>query len=69
MSEHDVESSASIGNPRDVQGVIAIGVVAGAFTVGGIAILRGTDPNVVLNNILPLASMVVGFYFGRKSAE
>jgi hypothetical protein len=54
---------------RDVQGIIALGVVGGAFTLAGVAIFKGADVMSVLNSVLPLASMVVGFFFGVKSQQ
>jgi hypothetical protein len=54
---------------KDVQGVIAIGVVCGVFIIAGTAIWKGADVVTVLNNVLPLGAMVIGFYFGKKSAE
>ena len=54
---------------RDVQGIIALSVVGGAFGIAGVALVKGADVTTVLNSVLPLASMVVGFYFGVKSQQ
>jgi fucose permease len=70
MSEKpEAEASPSIGNPRDVQGILAIAVVGGAFVTAAVAIIKGADVTTILNSILPLASVVVGFYFGIKSQQ
>lgn len=66
MSEN---GKVNVGNPKDVQGILALGVVGGAFGVAIIAIVKGADVTAVMNSVLPLASMVAGFYFGIKSQQ
>ena len=66
MSEKE---KVDVGNPRDVQGIIALSVVGGAFLIAGVAIVKGADVAQILGNVLPLASLVVGFYFGVKSQQ
>lgn len=63
-------AGASIGNPRDIQGMIGIVVVGGTFGIAGAAIaLSPTSANAlqVLSTVLPLAGTIIGFYFGQKS--
>lgn len=63
------QPSAAVGNPKDIQGIIALGVVGGAFAIAGVAIATGTAAASVLASVLPLASVVVGYYFGMKSQQ
>jgi hypothetical protein len=63
------QMSAVVGTPKDIQGIIALGVVGGAFAIAGIAIATGTAAASVLASVLPLASVVVGYYFGMKSQQ
>lgn len=70
MSEKpQTETGPGIGNPRDVQGILAIAVIGGAFVTAAVAIIKGADVTTILNSVLPLASVVVGFYFGVKSQQ
>jgi drug/metabolite transporter (DMT)-like permease len=55
--------------PRDIQGIIAVGVVGGAFAIAAVAIATGTAAATVLSSVLPLASVVIGYYFGQKSQQ
>jgi len=67
-----VETSASISNPRDVQGILAITVTVGLLAVITFAMTKaGTlqDALSVVNVLAPLAALVLGFYFGKKAAE
>ena len=61
--------AGTVGNPKDIQGIIALGVVGGAFAIAGVAIATGTAAASVLASVLPLASVVVGYYFGMKSQQ
>jgi hypothetical protein len=61
--------TGAVGNPKDIQGIIALGVVGGAFAIAGVAIATGTAAASVLASVLPLASVVVGYYFGMKSQQ
>lgn len=63
------DEKASIGNPRDVQGILALSVVGGAFAIAGVALVKGADATQILGAVLPLASLVTGFYFGVKSQQ
>jgi hypothetical protein len=59
-----------IGNPRDIQGILALSVVGGTFGVAAVAIATGVANAVqVLASVLPLAGTIVGFYFGQKSQQ
>lgn len=74
MSKDDspVETSASISNPRDVQGILAVTVTVGLLAVITFAMTKaGTlqDALSVVNVLAPLAALVLGFYFGKKAAE
>jgi len=67
-----VETSASISNPRDVQGILAVTVTVGLLAVITFAMTKaGTlqDALSVVNLLAPLAALVLGFYFGKKAAE
>ena len=68
MSGEEQNGKTDLGF-RDVQGIIALVVVGGAFAIAGVALVEGADVTTVLNSVLPLASMVVGFYFGVKSQQ
>lgn len=62
--------SASVGNPKDIQGILALSVVGGTFGVAVVAIVTGVANAVqVLASLLPLAGTIVGFYFGQKSQQ
>jgi hypothetical protein len=70
-----VETSADIGNPRDIQGILALVVTGGfigtAIVATFVALWRGTvqDGVSVLNIIAAPASLIIGFFFGKKAAE
>ena len=67
-----VEASADITNPRDIQGILAIAVTAGFLGITAFALTKaGTIQDVisVVNIIAAPASLILGFYFGRKAAE
>jgi len=67
------EEKVDVGNPREVQGTLAIIAVLGFFVVSGAAavaaIIRGQDPVPILNILAPLAFGVIAFYFGVKKSE
>ena len=71
MSEPSPQPAPTTGTlPRDIQGILALIVIVGAFAVAGVAVyLNPTNVTSVLASILPLASVVVGFYFGQKSQQ
>jgi len=67
-----VDTSADISNPRDVQGILALLVTAGLLGIVGFAMTKAgslQDALSVVNVLAPLAAMVLGYYFGKKSAE
>jgi hypothetical protein len=61
MSGNPPDEKVNVGNPRDVQGIMGLGVVGGAFVLAGIAIARGADAATILNAFLPLAGTIVGY--------
>lgn len=66
-----VEPATDLSNPRDVQGILALVVTCGLLGVILFAMTKaGTlqDALSVVNVLAPLAAMVVGYYFGSKSA-
>ena len=66
-----VEPVADLTNPRDIQGVLALLVTSGLLGIVGYAMTKaGTlqDALSVVNVLAPLVAMVVGYYFGSKSA-
>jgi len=70
--EDGIDTSADITNPRDVQGILAIAVTAGFLGITAFALTKAStmqDVLSVLNLIAAPASLILGFYFGRKSAE
>jgi hypothetical protein len=70
--DEELEASADISNPREVQGTVALVTVGGFMGVAGAAVIaqviRGADPVPILNIIAPLAFGVIAFYFGSKKA-
>lgn len=62
-------AGASIGNPRDIQGIIGLVFVGGSLAVAGVAIATGTSALIVLSAILPLTGNIIGYYFGVKSQQ
>jgi hypothetical protein len=69
-SSTTTSTQTSIGNPRDIQGILALSVVGGTFGVAVVAIVTGVANAVsVLASLLPLAGTIVGFYFGQKSQQ
>jgi hypothetical protein len=74
-NDKGVDTSADISNPRDVQGMLALLVTGGfigtAVVATFVALWRGTvqDALSVLNIIAAPASLIIGFFFGKKAAE
>lgn len=65
-------TAANISSPQDVQGILALGVTIGFLGIAAFALTKaGTMQDVlsVLNVIAAPASLILGFYFGRKAAE
>lgn len=70
MSENPPDEKVNVGNPRDIQGILALGVVFGTFAIAGAAIVTGAaTAKDVLSSVLPIAGTIVGFYFGVKSQQ
>jgi len=62
----------SVGNARDIQGILALLVTGGLLAIVGFAMTKvGSlqDALSVVNVIAPLAALVLGFYFGVKSQQ
>ena len=71
MSEGPEKDRIDLGF-RDVQGVIALTVTGGFLAIGGYALTKAgsiTDVLSVLQIIAAPASLIIGFYFGKKAAE
>jgi hypothetical protein len=65
------EATGKISNPRDIQGILALLVTAGLLAVVVFAMTKAgslSDAISVVNVLAPLAAMVLGYYFGSKSA-
>ena len=72
LKEDQVEPTADISNPRDIQGILAIAVTAGFLGIAAFALTKaGTMQDVlqVVNVIAAPASLILGFYFGKRAAE
>ena len=57
---------------RDVQGIIALTVTGGFLAIGGYALTKAGSMNDVLSVLQIIAapaSLIIGFYFGKKAAE
>ncbi len=55
-----------VGNTQDVRGILAFLIVGACLVVAAIAILKGADPTAILDKLLLLAGVVVGFYFASR---
>jgi hypothetical protein len=64
-----VETGASIGNPRDIQGILALVFVGGTLAIGAVAIATGASAQQVLSEVLPLTGTIIGYYYGQKSQQ
>ena len=72
LKEDQVEPSGDISNPCDIQGILAIAVTAGFLGIAAFALTKaGTMQDVlqVVNVIAAPASLILGFYFGKRAAE
>jgi uncharacterized membrane protein len=58
-----------VGNPRDIQGILAIVIVIGYVVIAAAVIFAKivTDPSPILTGLLGIVGSVTGFYFGVKS--
>ena len=59
----------SVGNPQDIQGILALLVIISVFVIAAVAIIKGADVIQILNSFLPMATLVLGFYYGVKSQQ
>lgn len=64
-----VAQGASVGNPRDIQGILALVFVGGTLGIAGIAIVLGASAAAVLSEVLPLTGTIIGYYYGQKSQQ
>ena len=70
--ESAVEASADISNPRDVQGILALLVMIGFLAIAGFALTKAgaiQDVLSVLQVVAAPASLIIGFYYGKKASE
>jgi len=69
--EDEVDTSADITNPRDIQGILAL-LFGGGFLILAIAgVWKSTslqDVLSVLKEVGTLVAVIVAFYFGSKKA-
>lgn len=63
------QAGASIGNPRDIQGILALVFVGGTLGIAGVAIVLGASAAAVLSEVLPLTGTIIGYYYGQKSQQ
>lgn len=71
MSETQERDKIDLGF-RDVQGVIALTVTGGFLAISGYALTKAggiNDVLAVLQTVAARASLIIGFYFGKKAAE
>lgn len=70
MSGNPPDEKVSVGNPKDIQGILALGVVGGTLVIATAAIVTGAaSAKDVLASVLPITGTIVGFYFGQKSQQ
>ncbi len=76
--EDTTVTSADISNPRDVEGILAVGLLIGWHALAGIAIVvvsvffpqsANTVISMVVAGELTLVGSVTTHYFGNKRAE
>ena len=69
--EDEIDSSADITNPRDIQGILAL-LFGGGFLILAVAgVFKSTslqDVLSVLKEVGTLVAVIVAFYFGSKKA-
>jgi hypothetical protein len=60
-----------VGNPQDIQGILALAIIIGYVATAAAVIFTHlvTDPTAILTGISTLAAAVVAFYFGMKSQQ
>jgi sulfite exporter TauE/SafE len=68
----NAQAEPDIGNPRDIQGILALTVTGGFLAVAGVAVAKASSIQDVLNVLQVVAApalLILGFYFGQKSAQ
>ena len=71
MSESGNKDKIDLGF-RDIQGIIALTVVVGFLGISGYALTKAGTMNEVLSVLQIIAapaSLIIGFFFGKKAAE
>ncbi|MGA8903667.1 MAG: hypothetical protein WB661_01520 [Candidatus Bathyarchaeia archaeon] len=64
------QAGTGVGNPRDIQGILALVFVGGTLGIAGVAIaIVPASALQVLAEVLPLTGTVIGYYFGVKSQQ
>jgi small-conductance mechanosensitive channel len=61
----------SVGNPKDIQGILALAIIIGYVAIAAAVIFTHlvTDPTAILTGLSTLAAAVSAFYFGVKSQQ
>ncbi|MGA2971881.1 MAG: hypothetical protein ABSE39_04555 [Candidatus Bathyarchaeia archaeon] len=62
-------TQTSVGNPRDIQGILALVFVGGTLGIAAAAIVLGASAVTVLSEVLPLTGTIIGYYYGQKSQQ
>jgi hypothetical protein len=65
------DAAATISNPRDIQGILALAIVIGFIIIAAAVIFAHvvTDPTAIITALSTLTASVVSFYFGMKSQQ
>jgi hypothetical protein len=65
------DQEVDVGNPRDIQGILALVIVIGFIAVAAAVIFTRvvTDPTQIITALATLTASVVSFYFGVKSQQ
>ena len=72
MAKDDAEAVASITNPRDVQGILAIVFGLGFLVMCTYAISKAvsfSDVLGIVNTVAVLVGVIIAFYFGQKAKQ
>lgn len=68
-STSTTSTRTNVGNPRDIQGILALVFVGGTLAVAAVAMAFPTSATQVLAEILPLTGTIIGYYYGQKSQQ
>jgi hypothetical protein len=59
-----------VGNPRDIQGILALTITGGTLGIGAVAIyLSPANALQVFTTMLGITGTIVGYYFGARSQQ